>query len=78
MDVLQEMISIPKSKLQLEDKVDHMNKESDQPLFLQILVGLTVIHVTLVILKLFHRFLLKDFMTTFLLQLFSDCRSQRQ
>lgn len=44
----------------------------NQPLLLQILVRLAVVHVALLVLQLFHGLLLEDLIATFALQLLSD------
>jgi hypothetical protein len=47
-------------------------KELYKPLFLQVLVGLAVIHVTFVVFQLLHGLLFKYLMSTFLLQLLGN------
>lgn len=49
----------------------------DKTLFLEVLVSLTIIDVTLFVLQLLHGFLLEDLVATFTLELFSDY-SERQ
>lgn len=45
---------------------------SNQALLLQVLIGLAVIHVTLIVLKFLHSFLLEYFVPTFLLEFFGN------
>ena len=42
----------------------------DQPLLLEILISLAVIHITLVIFEFFHCFLFKDLVTALLFEFF--------
>lgn len=43
---------------------------SNQALLFQVLVSLSVVNISLIVLKFFHRFLLEDLMPSLLLQLF--------